>query len=93
MVVISHRLRTAVIAGVALGCLYGAATHAQKSPLGEQDNGGLNGSLSRSDLEKLGGAHGGERRIADAGEGEGAERQVAGHIAALLRAQRCATGG
>ena len=58
MVVISHRLRTAVIAGVALGCLYSAATHAQKSPLGDQDNGGLNGSLSRSDLEKLGGGHG-----------------------------------
>lgn len=48
MAVISHRLRAAVIAGVALGCLYSAATHAQKSPLGEQDNGGLNGSLSRS---------------------------------------------
>ena len=58
MVVISHRLRAGVIAGVALGCLYGAAADAQKSPLGEQDNGGLNGSLSRSDLEKLGGAHG-----------------------------------
>jgi hypothetical protein len=58
MVVISRRLRAAVIAGVALGCLYSAATHAQKSPQGNQDNGGLNGSLSRSDLEKLGGAHG-----------------------------------
>jgi hypothetical protein len=58
MVVISRRLRAAVIAGVALGCLYGAAADAQKSPLGNQDNGGLNGSLSRSDLEKLGGAHG-----------------------------------
>ena len=58
MVVISHRLRTAVIAGVALGCLYSAAIHAQKSPLGDQDNGGLNGSLSRSDLEKLGSGHG-----------------------------------
>ena len=58
MVVISHRLRTAIIAGVALGCLYSAATQAQKSPLGDQDNGGLNGSLSRSDLEKLGGGHG-----------------------------------
>jgi hypothetical protein len=58
MVVISHRLRAAVIAGVTLGCLYSAATHAQKSPLGDQDNGGLNGSLSRSDLEKLGGGHG-----------------------------------
>ena len=58
MVVISHRLRAAVIAGMALGCLYSAATLGQKSPLGNQDNGGLNGSLSRSDLEKLGGDHG-----------------------------------
>ena len=58
MVVISRRLGAVVIAGVALGCLYGAVADAQKSPLGEQDNGGLNGSLSRSDLEKLGGTHG-----------------------------------
>jgi hypothetical protein len=58
MVVISRRLRAAVIVGMALGCLYSAAAEAQKSPVGNLDNGGMNGSLSRSDLEKLGGDHG-----------------------------------
>jgi hypothetical protein len=60
---VSRCLQRVVIAGVALGCLFSAAAHAQKSPLGNQDNGGLNGSLSRSDLEKLNGEHGshGER--------------------------------
>jgi hypothetical protein len=58
MVVISRRLRAVVIAGVTLGCLYSAAADAQKSPVGSLDNGGMNGSLSRSDLEKLGGDHG-----------------------------------
>jgi hypothetical protein len=57
MVRISHRLRGPVIVGMALGALNGAPAVAQKSPLGNQDNGGLNGSLSRSDIEKLGGDH------------------------------------
>src|SRR5690242_6680372 len=57
MIVVSRRFRRAVIAGLALAIAYSAAVEAQKSPLGNQDNGGLNGSLSRSDLEKLNGDH------------------------------------
>jgi hypothetical protein len=53
MVVVSHRLRQAVVVGTALIALYSTSTQAQKTPLGNQDNGGLNGSLSHSDLEKL----------------------------------------
>jgi hypothetical protein len=63
MVVVSRRFRDAsrlcqtIFASVALVILYSAPAAAQKSPLGNQDNGGLNGSLSRSDLEKLNGDH------------------------------------
>ena len=54
MVGVLRRLRGAAVAGLVLGALGSASAVAQKSPLGNQDNGGLNGSLSRSDLEKLG---------------------------------------
>jgi hypothetical protein len=44
----------AVAAGLLLIC---SNVHAQGAPGVHQDNGGINGSLTRSDLEKLGGIH------------------------------------
>jgi len=44
---------------IATSCALGGTVRAQNIPGGpEGNNGGLNGSLSRSDLERLGGAHG-----------------------------------
>ena len=51
------RLEGMLLAGVVLGVLGCSAAEAQKSPLGSQDNGGMNGSLSRGDIEKMGGDH------------------------------------
>jgi hypothetical protein len=42
---------------IAMICGLNGAVHAQNAPGTHQDNGGLNGSLSREDLEKLGGDH------------------------------------
>ncbi len=40
--------------------------HAQNAPGTHQDNGGINGSLSREDLEKLGGDHAGDANVPQA---------------------------
>jgi hypothetical protein len=60
---------------MALGGLCSGAAQAQKSPLGSQDNAGLNGSLSRSDLEKLNGDHTGrgERMSPEKAKEQGAK--------------------
>jgi hypothetical protein len=54
-----RRLEGTVLAGLVISTILGAPAAAQKSPLGGQENGGMNGSLSRSDLEKMGGDHAG----------------------------------
>ena len=52
-----HRLQGTVLAGLVISTILSAPAAAQKSPLGGQENSGMNGSLSRSDLEKMGGDH------------------------------------
>lgn len=54
-----RRLQGTVLAGLVISTILSAPAPAQKSPLGGQENGGMNGSLSRSDLEKMGGDHSG----------------------------------
>jgi hypothetical protein len=53
--------RSAVVAGIAvlvgLHCFLGAQALAQNAPGTHQDNSGMNGSLSREDLQKLSGDH------------------------------------
>jgi hypothetical protein len=51
-----RRFQAAVVS-LALAAQFSLPAQAQKSPLGNQENGGMNGSLSRSDLEKMGGNH------------------------------------
>ena len=86
MAVVSRRpgrrsaLYRPIIAGVALAVLYSTAADAQKSSLGSQDNGGLNGSLSRSDLEKLNGA---QDKHSKSSAPAAAKEQSAGLLAAL----------
>ena len=67
MVVVWRRV---VVLGMLVGAVLSGPVGAQKSPVGSQDNGGMNGSLSRSDLEKLGGDHGAGRTSGKA-KGEG----------------------
>ena len=57
MAALWHRLQGTVLAGLVLSAVISAPAVAQKSPVGSQENGGMNGSLSRSDLEKMGGDH------------------------------------
>jgi len=52
-----RRLQGTALAGLVISTVLSAPAVAQKSPLGGQENGGMNGSLSRSDLEKMGGDH------------------------------------
>lgn len=49
--------RAALVAIIGLGAVLSTAAYAQKSSPGYQENSGMNGSLSRSDLEKLNGEH------------------------------------
>jgi hypothetical protein len=58
MVASSRRLAAPIFAAI-IGavCISLDPTHAQNAPGTHQDNGGLNGSLSRGDLEKLSGDH------------------------------------
>ena len=44
-----HRLQGTVLAGLVISTILSAPAAAQKSPLGGQENSGMNGSLSRSD--------------------------------------------
>ena len=57
MVALLRRFHGPVLLGLLFSVLICAPAGAQKSPLGTQENGGMNGSLSRSDLEKLNGDH------------------------------------
>ena len=59
MVALLRRLQGTVLVGLMISAVASAPAAAQKSPVGSQDNGGMNGSLSRSDLEKIGGDHSG----------------------------------
>jgi hypothetical protein len=53
----SPRISTIALAAAVSAVLLSNSVHAQGKPGVHQDNGGINGSLSREDLEKLGGDH------------------------------------
>jgi hypothetical protein len=67
-----------VVMSLALAALVSLPAQAQKSPLGTQENGGMNGSLSRSDLEKMGGDH-------SAGNSPAKAREQAAKLIAALQ--------